>query len=241
VAGRLFNEKEVREILKRASSVQPGEDLADSGGISLQELQQIGSELGLSPDHIEFAARQLGTAAPQRAGFLGGRIVLDRTVEGEVSAEDWLGMVAVMQRHHKNSGASTQRGSNYDWVGSSAESGGSLALTVNVRDGRSRIRLESNEWLGICLVSVFCPIFALLFSLSLAKHSQPLIALPVCLFFGALWFGLLHFFRQTHAQSVSGLLERLVDEVQSQSTTQPLASSINTANDIATVDQHIRS
>ena len=240
MAGRLFNEKEVREILKRASSARPGEDLADSGGISLEELQQIGSELGFSPDHIELAARQLGAAAPQRAGFLGGRIVLDRTVEGEVSAEDWLGMVAVMQRYHKNSGAITQRGSNFDWAGSSEE-GGSLAVTVNVRDGRSRIRVESNRWMGIGMASIFCPVFAFVFSLSLAKHGQPLIAVPVWLFFGALWFGLLHFFRQTHAQSVSGLLERLVDEVQAGTTTHPLASPINEARSTSTVDQHIRS
>jgi hypothetical protein len=182
----------------------------------------------------------LADAVPQGSGFLGGRIVLDRTVEGEVSAEDWLGMVAVIQRYHKNSGAITQRGSNYDWAGSSEE-GGSLALTVNVRDGRSRIRLESNRWLGIGMASIFCPVFAAVFSLSLAKHSNPLIALPVCLFFAALWFGLLRFFGLTHVLSVSGLLERLVDEVQAESTTRPLASSIKQSRRLDTVDQHIRS
>jgi hypothetical protein len=238
VAGRLFNEKEVSEILKRASSIRSGGDVVGSGGINLEELQQVASELGYDPAHIELAARQLGAAPPQSNGFLGGRVILDRTVEGEISAEDWLGMVAVIQRYQKDAGAVTQRGFNYDWVGS--EEGASLALTVNVRNGRSRIRLESNRWMGIFMVSVFCPVFALVFSLSLSKHSYPLAAVSVCLLFGALWFGIVRQFGQHHVQSISGLMERLADEVRSESTALRLESSTQAENQPASREETVR-
>ena len=157
---------------------------------------------------------------------------------GEISAEDWLGMVAVIQRYQKDAGAVTQRGFNYDWVGS--EEGASLALTVNVRNGRSRIRLESNRWMGIFMVSVFCPVFALVFSLSLSKHSYPLAAVSVCLLFGALWFGIVRQFGQHHVQSISGLMERLADEVRSESTALRLESSTQAENQPASREETVR-
>jgi hypothetical protein len=212
VGERRFNEREVREILKKASSSQSREEVRDADGISLVELQEVATELGLDPRHIELAAQQLGPGAPSRASIFNGRTVWDRTVDGEVGANEWLGMVAIIQRFYKGAGAITQRGSNYDWAAS--EEGGSLALTVNVRNGRSRIRLESNRWLEIFMASVFCPVFALVCSAVLTKHGHAFAAIPICLVFGATLFGLVRLFRQHHLQSVSGLMDRLIDEVQ---------------------------
>jgi hypothetical protein len=234
VSGRLFNEKEVSEILKRASASEPG----SATGISLEELQQIGAELGFDPAHIQLAAQQLAPATPSRSGFLNGRVILDRTVEGEVSPDDWQGMVGVIQRFHKGTGAITQRGANYDWAASSDE-GGSLAVTVTVRNGRSRIRLESGQWMGILMATIFCPTFALVFSLSLAKHSGAWMAVPICLFFGALLVGLVRTFRQHHLQSVAGLLERLADEVQDSD--HPLLTAGSRVEDAENVAAHARS
>jgi hypothetical protein len=213
VASRLFSEMEVSEILKRASSSRTRQELSDADGISLEELQKVGSELGFDPRHIALAAQELGTTAPSQRGILSGRSILDQTVEGAVSAEDWLGMVAAIQRYHKSSGAVTQRGANYDWTGSDDE--GSLAVTVMVRNGRTRIRVESNRWLLPFMAAVFCTVFAFVFSSAMMKQGSPIAVVPICGFFAALLFGLVRMFRQHHLQTISGLMDRLVNEVQS--------------------------
>ncbi len=239
MAGRLFNEKEVSEILKRASASRADGNVSDSGGISLEELQQVGVELGFDPSQIELAAREIGTTPPTRGSIFNPRMVLDRTVDGEVSADDWLGMVAVIQRYHKNSGAITQRGANYDWAGS--EEGGSLALTVNVRHGRSRIRIESNRWMGILMACVFWPALGFVFSSVLLKHGNPLGAALVVCAFTALWYGLLRFFRQSHVENVSSLLNRLIDEIDSKNVSHPLLTAAQPTSEQMTQSQSIQS
>ncbi|MDR3692228.1 MAG: hypothetical protein P4L46_22795 [Fimbriimonas sp.] len=238
MAGRLYNEKEVSEILRRASSSRLGGDPSDSGGISLGELKEIGAELGLDPEQISLAAQEMKSDSAARSGPFGARIVLDRTMDGEVSTDDWLGMVAVMQRFHKDSGAVTQRGMNYDWAGS--EEGASLALTVKSSKGRSRIRLESNRWMGVVMASVFCSVFALVFSVTLAKHGHAIASPLVVLAFGALYFGFIRFFRKSHAESVCDLMDRLADEVQSEVAVHPLVNAAQVAGETATRGQTLQ-
>jgi len=211
VGERLFNEKEVREILKKASSIRSSGGGINSDGISLEELKQTGGELGLDPAHIELAAQQLGSEPASGGGFFGARMVLDRTIEGEVTPDDWLGMVAVLQRHHKGAGAVTQRGFSYDWAGS--DEGASMAVTVNAKNGRSRIRLESNRWMGVMMASVFCPVFCVVFSFVVHKNVGTYAVPLVWLLFATLYYSFIRFYRQHHAESVASLMERMVSEV----------------------------
>ncbi len=223
MAERLFNEKEVREILKRTSAIQSSSSLSDKGGISLAELLQTGSELGFDPVHIELAAKQLGAKSPSRSGLFGARIVLDQTFEAEVTPDDWLGMVGVIQRYHKDAGVVAQRGSNYDWAGS--EEGASLAITVNVRNGQSRIRVESNRWMGVLMASIFFPLFTFIFTKRTFVGGHSLVALLILAVSSALFLFVIRQFRLNHVHSVTGLMERLVDEVGSNDSVQSLVKS----------------
>jgi hypothetical protein len=212
VAGRLFNEKEVSEILKIASSTRSRADGGDPAGITLEELQQVGTELGFDPHHIELAAQQLGPRSSSRKTPFNPRVVLDRTVDGEMSQNDWLGMVAAIQRFYKSSGAVTQRPNSFDWAGS--EEGGSLAVTVKVSHGRSRIVVESNRWVGLMMIGLFGAALTLAFSLSLIRHGRAAETVPVCLLMATIMTFAAHHLRQNHLQSASRLMKRLSDEVQ---------------------------
>ncbi len=219
MGSRLFNEKQVREILTRASASQS----ADADGISLEELQRVAAELGLDPHEIQRAAEGVGNESRSPMRILDGRVYLDQTVEGEASPEVWQGMVALVQRHYKKPGTVSQRGSNYDWVAS--EEGGSLTLSLTAKNGKSRIRLESSSWMGLFFVAVFCPVLTLAFSLSAIKHGYASLAIGLCLFGAALMFTLVRSFRSNHVQSVRGLMDRLVAEVESGDLAQSLGSA----------------
>lgn len=207
--GRLFNEKEVNKILRKASASQSGE----ADGITLEQLKQVGSELGFDPNQIELAARDLGGEPQSRGGFLQGRVVLDRTLDVPIGPEDWLGMVAAAQRHYKKEGAVTQRSSNYDWVASDSEGGSSLTLTVMNREGRSRIQVESGQWFGPLFTVLFGTVFGFVFSSVAFKQGYHWAPFAICAGFALGMFLLLRVLRASHVNSVSLLMDRLTAEV----------------------------
>ncbi len=56
---KLYSEKEIGAILKRAAELSMSEVGSNAGGLSLEELQLIGREAGLDPDLILKAASEL--------------------------------------------------------------------------------------------------------------------------------------------------------------------------------------
>jgi len=59
---KLYNEKEIGAILKRAAELSQDESGTNAAGLSIEELQQVGSEAGLDPDMILRAAAGTETA-----------------------------------------------------------------------------------------------------------------------------------------------------------------------------------
>ena len=100
---RRFNEKEVALIIKRASELQQNETTAESStGMSLAELEQVAREAGLDPELVRRAAADLDTRVTDQTPnrFLGAPTVLrlERTIDGEVPADEYEPMVLEMQR-----------------------------------------------------------------------------------------------------------------------------------------------
>ncbi|MGD9523204.1 MAG: hypothetical protein AB7N73_06615 [Gemmatimonadales bacterium] len=60
---RRYSDEEVAEIFRRATAEVPPQT-AGSTGMSLQQLQEIGREVGLTPEAVTEAARSLDRAAP---------------------------------------------------------------------------------------------------------------------------------------------------------------------------------
>jgi len=100
---RRFNEKEVALIIKRASELQQTETTTESNtGMSLAELEQVAREAGLDPELVRRAAADLDTRVTDQTPnrFLGAPTVLrlERTIDGEVPADEYEPMVLEMQR-----------------------------------------------------------------------------------------------------------------------------------------------
>jgi hypothetical protein len=148
---RRFNEKEVALIIKRASELQQSEPTPESNtGMSLAELEQVAREAGLDPELVRRAAADLDTRVTDQTPnrFLGAPTVLrlERTIEGEVPAEEYEPMVLEMQRilGGVSTASTLGRTLQFSLSGRNSEhaSGRAVQVTITPRNGRTTIRIE---------------------------------------------------------------------------------------------------
>jgi len=148
---RRFNEKEVALIIKRASELQQTETTSESStGMSLAELEQVAREAGLDLQLVRRAAADLDTRVTDRApnGFLGAPTVLrlERTIDGEVPADEFEQLVLEIQSQLGQVGSATTIGRTLQWTVQGADRRRAATRTVQVtispRDGRTTIRIE---------------------------------------------------------------------------------------------------
>jgi hypothetical protein len=148
---RRFNEKEVAHIIKRASELQQDEAPAESSaGMSLAELEQVAREAGLDPALVRRAATDLDTrVSDQRpSGFIGAptSLRLERTIDGEVSPEEYESIVLEIQRELGGVGSASTFGRSLQWTMNSVDrrrvSTRTVQVTVTPRNGRTTIRIE---------------------------------------------------------------------------------------------------
>lgn len=118
---RLYTEKEISKILKRAGEIQASEREKVTMGLSLEELQQLAEEVGLEPDIIANVAENIDIEPEnEESGFLSSlmmptKIDVEHVLQGEISEEDWPEVVAMMERHSGKSGTSSQVGKLLEW------------------------------------------------------------------------------------------------------------------------------
>ena len=149
--GRRYNEKEVADIIKRASELQQLESTAEStAGMSLAELEQVAREAGLDPALVRRAATDLDTRVSDRkpSAFIGAptHLVLERTIDGEVPADEYETLVLEMQRELGGVGQASMLGRSLVWTMQKIHHGRASTRTVQVtvtpRNGRTTIRIE---------------------------------------------------------------------------------------------------
>lgn len=150
-SSRRYNEKEVALIIKQASELQeaevPGES---SAGMSLVELEQIARETGLDPALIRRAAADIDTRVTDRkpSRFLGApsTLRLERTIDGEISPDEYETIVLEIQRAVGGMGSASTLGRTFQWTsagtGRRRLSGRMVQVTVTPRNGRTTIRIE---------------------------------------------------------------------------------------------------
>jgi hypothetical protein len=148
---RRFNEKEVALIIKRASELQQMESTAESStGMSLVELEQVAREAGLDPALVRRAAVDLDTRvtdqAPNRWAGAPTLLRLERTIEGEVPADEYEPMVLEIQRVLGGVGSASILGRTLQFsmtgFGRRHASERAVQVTVTPRNGRTTIRVE---------------------------------------------------------------------------------------------------
>jgi hypothetical protein len=147
---RLYGEKEIGKILKRATELQHEEPSAPSAGsMSLQELEDIAAEAGIDPTFLRRAALEIDTGAMELSTwgkFLGEELLLVRevTIEGELRDDAFERIVEVIQRGTSEHGQPSLLGRTLTWRAETPNKSRTIQITVSSRDGQTTLRLEEN-------------------------------------------------------------------------------------------------
>ena len=147
---RLYGEKQIGEILKRATELQLDEPSAPSAdSMTLQELVDIAREAGIDPVFLRRAAMEVDTGVGERstgAKLAGEELVLVReiTVPGELREDGFERIVAVMERGTSEHGQTSLLGRTITWRAEASNKQRMVQITVTTRDGQTSIRLEEN-------------------------------------------------------------------------------------------------
>ena len=139
---RRFNEAEVAAIFQRATEAQQADprQLPSSEGMTLAHLQDIGKEVGISPDLIAKAAHALtreGRSTTRR--FLGLPIGVGRTIElgRNLTDEEWERVVVELRETFDARGTMRTEGSLRQWTN------GNLQALLEPTATGHRLRLKT--------------------------------------------------------------------------------------------------
>ena len=158
---RLYSDKEISAVLKRAAELQRGRGSAGTSGLSLAELEQIAAEVGIDPDFVKTAAMELEEGRTEDTFHLWGgptSVELERIVEGEVSEARWEEIVAEIRRIYEVAGETGQVGRTLEWI-HRHQTGERAHVTLTPMGQQTRIRIfyRMTDWavaLHVPLLSV---------------------------------------------------------------------------------------
>lgn len=141
---RRYNETEVAEIFERAAEAQhTGQrHLPSVEGMTLTQLQEIGREVGISPEQLTRAARTIDLSGrPTSRHFLGLPIAVGLSVDldRKFSDEEWERLVVDLRETFDARGTLTREGSLRQWAN------GNLQALVEPTETGHRIRLRTSK------------------------------------------------------------------------------------------------
>ena len=143
---KLYNEKEIGAILKRAAEMSHDSPDSTAAGLSIEELQQVGSEAGLNPDLIMKAAAEIHSAKPIREkNFFGGPVQYSNEImlDGEIDSALWEELLASIRGTFKDPGVVSTRENIFEWTSTSETEKGQV--TAHVQNGRTKVTLFWHE------------------------------------------------------------------------------------------------
>lgn len=185
---RRYGEEEVREIFALATtggkhdSALPNE----SGGLTLEELQRIGREVGIEPARVAQAAGTLdarGRSAPVRRSF-GLPIGVSRVVDLPRAPTDreWEQLIAEFRSTFGTKGRATTSGGLREWAQ------GNLHICIEPTERGEQLRLSTLKEDGVALngLAVVLAAMSALFGAVVAASGKPGKALLVLGLFGGM-------------------------------------------------------
>ncbi|MFC1660120.1 hypothetical protein ACFL3S_01465 [Gemmatimonadota bacterium] len=214
---RRFDDQEIAEILERATTREPAPARATSGdGLTLAELQEIGSEVGIPPERVAEAARAVASREASSAPrtFLGTPRSVSRIVPIDRALDDdeWTRLVVDLRETFEAVGTVRTDGPLRSWIN------GNLQVHVEPDGERFRVRMrtlkgETAPRAAISAAFIFlAAIFLLLSLLGEVSSSGFLIAAA----FGLVGLGQLGYTRamlprwaQERASQMEGLAVRI--------------------------------
>ncbi len=163
---RRYSDGEVEEIVRRAAEEQLAHPTEE--GMSLRTVQQIADDVGISPERVERAARELASRdtarPPAKAGpgtfWLGSPTVIawERVVDGEVTEAAYDDIVAEVQAAFSTRGEVDTRGRSLTWRAVKPVLGKRRAVQVHVTSRNGQTRIQVQERLGELAVTLYSSI-----------------------------------------------------------------------------------
>lgn len=146
---RLYDEKEVNRLLKRATELQREEPsgVVHHGGLSLRDLEEIGQEAGIDARHLRRAAMELDSEAIDPSiwtRLLGDSPALSAqaTVPGELPRDAFETLIPPIQQVMREHGQPSLLGHTLTWQAESGQNERSIQIVVSSRGGETHIRAE---------------------------------------------------------------------------------------------------
>jgi hypothetical protein len=151
---RRYNEREVQDIVKRASELEVSNPTA-GGAMTIGGVEALAAEVGIAPEVVRSAAQAVVQRAPTVGAItsprpnrlIGGptRILYERVVEGEVADTDFPLMVDEIRRVMQSVGQVSQLGNSFTWTGTRGRrEQGDMQIAVTVRRGSTFIIVQEN-------------------------------------------------------------------------------------------------
>ncbi len=147
---RVYGDKEIGQILKRATELQDKEPRAQSSsGLTLRELEEVAVEAGIDPRFLQRAALELDTG-PTDSGFwtrvVGDELMLLREsmVPGELNDDGFERVASVIQIGTREYGQPSLLGRSLTWRAETPSKTRTVQVTVTSRDGQTYVRLEED-------------------------------------------------------------------------------------------------
>ncbi len=119
---RLYTEKEISKILKRAGEIQASEREKVTVGLSLEEIQHLAEEVGLEPDIIANVAETIDIDQEEESTsffdslLMPTKLNIDHIIQGEIKEEDWPEVITLMEQITGKGGTSNKMGKLYEWI-----------------------------------------------------------------------------------------------------------------------------
>lgn len=219
---RRYNEDEITEILDLATQAQEGVGPPARGGVgpglTLDEIKEIGSEVGIAPDRIASAVQVLESrklAGPTRT-FLGAPRSVSRIVpiERALTDHEWGRLVADLRHTFDAAGKISSSGGLHTWTN------GNLHVYVEPdasgRGYQVRMRTEKGSVVPAVAVSVVLLLLSVVLVLDSIADGGDLLAQAMAMLFGVAATGNVAYTRATlprwaaeRAAQMEGLAERI--------------------------------
>ncbi len=149
-----FSDEQVRQLLDRAAELQAIEPVED-GALTIGAIEQVAAQVGIPPEHVREAARELkggggGVSVRDPEGLWvrapgekWDRVVLDSSIDGEVSEEAYPLMVEEIQESLGIMGHASVLAGTLTWSPATpGEESRRVVVSVRSRDGGTKIRVE---------------------------------------------------------------------------------------------------
>ena len=147
---RVYTDKEISAVLKRAAELQRTQGPKATSGLSLDELEQVAAEVGIDPDFVKAAALELEEGRTEQTYHVLGAptsLELERIVEGEMTDAKWEEAVGEIRRVFGAAGETGQLGRTREWI-LRDHTGERIHLTVSPQNDNTEIRFvyRMTDW-----------------------------------------------------------------------------------------------